>query len=253
MAGSSPDPISQGGTGQSIRDMELSVSPNCLVVFVDDTGHELLLADQGVYGLGGCAALAGNIEPFIREPWRNVRQLVTGSKQRQLHAADFGQTASKQDIRAVSEFFRSQPFSRFGAVVTLGTSLSSRLSPVQTVARVLGARIAHIAKWTAFSEIKVVIESSQRADSLLVEAFQGMGLQEDSKPVPLDFYFMPKAAAEPALEVADFIMHAVGRQARRQLGGKSGFNLDFAAVFQGVDERLVSFLNVLSVVANPST
>jgi hypothetical protein len=231
--------------------MELPVSPNCLVVFVDDTGHELLLGEHGTYGLGGCATLGSHLDALIRDPWRMVRYRVTGSKGGQLHAAQFGQTASKQDIHAVADFFRSQAFSRFGAIVTLATQLSDQLTAVQAIARVLGNRIADIAKWIPFDEIKVVIESSERADHLLEEAFQGMSLQMDGKPAPLDFYFMPKAAADPALEVADFVMHATGRQARRQLAGKAGFAPDFAAVFQSVDSKLVSFLNVSSVVADP--
>jgi hypothetical protein len=48
----------------------------------------------------------------------------------------------------------------------------------------------------------------------------------------------------PSLEVADFIMHAVGRQARRKLEGKAGFGLDFAAVFHGQDPKRVSYMEV---------
>jgi hypothetical protein len=54
----------------------------------------------------------------------------------------------------------------------------------------------------------------------------------------------PKAVSDPALEVADFIMHAVGRQARNRLKGQEGFVRHFAAVFHTVDAKLASFISV---------
>jgi hypothetical protein len=53
--------------------------------------------------------------------------------------------------------------------------------------------------------------------------------------------------SEPALEVADFIMHAVGRQARKNLKQRDGFLLDFQAVFHSVDRKLASFIEVNAV------
>ena len=55
---------------------------------------------------------------------------------------------------------------------------------------------------------------------------------------------MPKAVGDPALEVADFVMHAVGRQARQRVDGKVGFERDFAAVFHDQDPKRVSFMEV---------
>ena len=48
--------------------MELSVPDRSLLIFVDDTGHEALVPGHSVYGLGGCAALAADIERVIRHP-----------------------------------------------------------------------------------------------------------------------------------------------------------------------------------------
>lgn len=50
--------------------MELKLPNDCLAVFVDDTGHEALVAGHPVYGLGGCAVLAQDLESVIRSPWR---------------------------------------------------------------------------------------------------------------------------------------------------------------------------------------
>jgi len=80
----------------------------------------------------------------------------------------------------------------------------------------------------------VIFESSQRADRLSEDAFQGFTIEEGSKPIPLKCYFMRKEHAEPALEVADFVMHAVGRQARQNLKKRGDFTPDFCAVFHAV-------------------
>jgi hypothetical protein len=58
---------------------------------------------------------------------------------------------------------------------------------------------------------------------------------------------MPKSSADPALEVADFAMHAVGRQARHNLQARGTFVPDFKAVFHTVERRLVSFMEVESI------
>jgi hypothetical protein len=41
-------------------------------------------------------------------------------------------------------------------------------------------------------------------------------------------------------------MHAVGRQARRKIERRNGYAPDFAAVFHGIDRRLVSFMKSMS-------
>jgi hypothetical protein len=225
----------------------LVLPDGCLAVFVDDTGHEALVAGQPVYGLGGCAALAHELDRVICSPWREIRRRVTGSADTPLHASEFGQFATKQNIDAVAEFFHVQPFARFGAIISTDTKLAGELGPVPTIARVLQARIAKIARWTPFDSLAVIFESSQRADRLIEEAFQGFALEEGGKPIPVECYFMRKKHAEPALEVADFVMHAVGRQARQNLKKRGDFAPDFCAVFHSVDRKLASFMEIDTV------
>lgn len=61
---------------------------------------------------------------------------------------------------------------------------------------------------------------------------------------------MPKSGREPALEVADFIMHAVGRQAKHNLARRGSFEPDFCAVFHAVNSKLSSFMEVGSITLN---
>lgn len=105
-------------------------------------------------------------------------------------------------------------------------------------------RIVDIARWTPFTEMHVVFESSSRTDRLIEEAFADFNIEENGKAIPVECYFMPKAVNHPGLEVADFVMHAVGRQARRRVEGREGFAPDFAAVFHNQDPKRVSFMEV---------
>jgi hypothetical protein len=227
--------------------MELLLPPDCLVVFVDDTGHEALVEGHPVYGLGGCAAIASDLNRVVRDPWREVRRRVTGSPDTPLHASSFAQSASHDQIDVVAKFFRTQSFARLGAIISIDTTLAQEMGPVPTIAGVLKQRILDIAKRTRFTDLKVVFESSNRVDHLIEKAFGDFGLEESGQAIPTECYFMPKSAGEPALEVADFVMHAIGRQARRILEGRDGFAPDFMAVFHDQPADLVSFMNVTKV------
>ena len=48
----------------------------------------------------------------------------------------------------------------------------------------------------SFTELKVIFESSDRADRLIEDAFQDFGLLENGNPIPVECYFMPKSAGE---------------------------------------------------------
>jgi hypothetical protein len=229
---------------------DLILPDRCLAVFVDDTGHEALVRGHPVYGLGGCAVLGRDLVRLIWQPWKAIRMRVTGSPDTPLHASQFGTIANKSDMEAVSAFFRSQAFARFGAIISTETKLADQLSLMQTMKTVLVERINQIMQPTLCREVKVIFESSQRADPIIRKVFQDFELRRGWKIIPSDCYFMPKAAAEPALEVADFVVHTVGRQARQNLTNRGVFLPDFKAVFHDVHPNLVSFMEVASVIRN---
>jgi hypothetical protein len=108
----------------------------------------------------------------------------------------------------------------------------------------LEKRINDIVGRTLCKEVRVVFESSRRADRLIENAFQSFEFSRGSKRIPSECGFMPKSVGEPALEVADFVMHAVGRQMRRNLTKRDTFLPDFRAVFHAVGPELSSFIEV---------
>jgi cyanophycinase-like exopeptidase len=60
---------------------------------------------------------------------------------------------------------------------------------------------------------------------------------------------MPKSAKEPALEVADFIIHTAGGQARQKIGdGK--LRKDFQAIFRSMGPKLTSLIDIDDVHRN---
>ena len=228
----------------------LILPQGCLAVFADDTGHEALVPGHSIYGLGGCAVMENDLERLIREPWRELRNRIKGSPDEPLHASDFARGARMEDILAIAAFFRDQPFARIGSILSIQSALVPELGPVPTIAKTLQKRIVEIAQRTAFTELKIIFEHSDRANPLIQAAFNDFSLEENGRPIPVECYFMPKSANEPALEVADFIMHAVGRQARHNLKQHGGFVPDFEAVFQSVDQDLVSFIEINTVTKN---
>lgn len=188
----------------------LILPDRCLAIYVDDTGHEALIPGHPVYGLGGCAVMGRDLERLILQPWREIRKRVTGSPDTPLHAHTFPTLATRADIQAVATFFRGQAFARFGAIISIATKLADEIGTVRTIKEVLQARVNEIVQPVLCREAKVIFESSERANKLVEAAFQDFELRRGWKLIPSKCYFMPKSSADPALEVADFIMHAIG-------------------------------------------
>ncbi len=226
----------------------LVIAPRCLAVFVDDTGHEELAKGHPVYGLGGCAALGRDIERLIHRPWKELRRRIAGSPDAPLHASELPRIAKPGDFEAVAQFFRAQNFWRFGAVFTEKTTLPTELDRLQLMKGILEKRIQEIVQATLCNEITVVFELSERMNNRIEETFESFNFLRGEKQIRTECGFMPKTVGEPALEVADFVVHSIGRQARYNLTSQGNFLPDFCAIFHAVDPRLTSFIEVDAVV-----
>lgn len=227
--------------------MNLLLPHDCLAVFIDDTGNELLNDPvQKVFGLGGCAAMASQLDAVIRQPWLDVRRIIGGSTDARLHATDIRDPTPEQ-INVVASFFKDNPFSRFGAICSVETDLNNDISPFFAVATCVGNRLADILKWQPFTSVAVIFEHSERLEAKLEESFGALDLKEDGKSIPLEFYWMDKSDGEPALEVADFIANSIGTEVRHRIAGKPGHAKNFEAFFHHHDRRLVSFMDARQV------
>ncbi|MGJ0483624.1 MAG: DUF3800 domain-containing protein [Methylomicrobium sp.] len=222
--------------------MHLNLPKDSLVVFVDETGHELLNDPlQKVFGIGGFAVLAQQLDTIVREPWREIRQLVAGSADAQLHAADIVKPSQEQ-INAISGFFKIQPISRFGVICSVETDIDDALTPFILISEALKLRLLHMMKWQPFQSVEIIFEHSERLAPMIENAFGTFELYEDGKAIPVGFSWMPKSAREPALEIADFLANAVGSEVRHRLAKRPGFAKNFEAFFHPADNRLVSFM-----------
>jgi hypothetical protein len=218
----------------------LSLVPDCLAFFIDDTGHERLKG-QPVYGLGGCAVTGSDYDPVLVEPWKRRRAGTNGSSDTPLHASKFARYATPANMLAMARFFRSQPFFRFAVVSTNATKYPDENELMAYVSMCLKMRILEILNRTSATSVALVFESSDRADDLLIEHFGALELEENGRKIPVEHCLMQKGTASHALEVADFVMHAVGRMARARLAGRD-VPRDFDAVFRHCHPSLTSFI-----------
>lgn len=227
--------------------MKLELSETCLAVFVDDTGDELLSDPfQKVFGLGGCAVMAPQLDTILREPWKDVREVVAGNREARLHATDIIEPTPEQ-LTAIGGFFRSQPFARFGAICSVQTNLDEDVSPLVAVARMLDNRIVDILRWQPFGSVEIIFEHSERLAPKIEEVFGGLNLLEKGKPIPLEFSWMSKSVGEAGLEVADFLANSIGSEVRHRLEKRPGHAKNFEAFFHHHDKRLVSFMDISGV------
>ena len=228
----------------------LEFAPDCLLFAIDDTGHERLKG-QPVYGLGGCAVMGWDYDRVIAEPWKRRRAATTGSFDGRLHAAEFGSRATRANLAAMRRFFANQPFFRLAAVATRMTEYPSDQELMACVMQVLKVRIVEILKRTPARSVALVFEASDRADPLVIQFFRALELEEAGQKIPIKHCLLAKSAGEPALEVADFVMHAVGRAARHRLEGRQHEPPDFDAVFRRCHPLLTSLMFIDRVAARP--
>ena len=108
--------------------------------------------------------------------------------------------------------------------------------------RLTEQRINEIVGRALCREVKVIFEASERADPLIEEAFHDLDVRHGEKPIPTECYFIAKKVGDTGLEVADFVMQAVGRQMNQNLKHRDGFRRDFRAIFRAVDREYTSFM-----------
>lgn len=218
------------------------------MVFVDETGHEEL-ADLRfpVFGLGGCVSPSSLYTSNVKQPWLSLKAKYFGDATKPLHACEARDYSGPQK-EAIGEFFRTQRFGRFAAVLKNTTRFPDELLRYQMIAGCLEERLRFFAAMSEFEGVVMIFESSQRADHLAEKYFSNVRLHNiRQRQIPVTCYFMLKSQQEAGLQVADFVMNAVGCRAHDRSLGKNNARKDFQCIFQNVEEALTSFFEIDSV------
>jgi hypothetical protein len=212
---------------------KLKVHPGCLMVFVDETGHEEF-ADPNypVFGFGGCAVPAFAATDVLEQPWREMKQCHFGGADVALHASDLRNSTPEQ-LEALSAFFRDNRFGRFAVTMCRDVSLPEGKSAIEVMRGALRERWGELASRVVPAPVEVafLFEASKRGSPLIEKYFGPTIVHVGAQRIPTHNGFIEKRFGLEGLEVADFIAQAAGGQAHSQHKGKSGFRKDFAAIF----------------------
>jgi hypothetical protein len=212
------------------------------IVFIDETGHDRFHdRTYPVFGWAGCAMTVATYRG-VAEAWRELKR-VHFPDVSVLHAADLRRPRGEQ-LSALATFFRSQPFARFAAVTRSDATIDFPV--LNTVAVCILKRLETVLRHMKFERFALVFEAGETWEAKVERMFGSMRLYNEAREVPIDKLFMAKKQAEPGLEIADFIAHAVGGSAR----AKNVRRKDFRAVFD-VSEHLTSFILIESATRVP--
>ncbi len=226
----------------------LEVSPNTLLVFVDETGHEELTDSRfPVFGLGGCVLPSSLYDFNLKQPWLSLKAAHFGNASKPLHASDAREYTESQK-EGIGHFFQKQCFGRFAVVLKKTTVFPEELFRYQMVVGLLEERLRCFAVASEFESVVVILESSERTNHLAEKYFSQIRLHNGQrKPIPVNCYFMEKSCREPGLEVADFVVNAVGGRAKARATGNNRPRKDFQSIFQAVEKEFASFVEIDSV------
>jgi len=234
-----------------LRDHAGTFGPACLLVGIDETGHEDLADPRyPLFGLGGCLTIVADYHKHIHGPWTALKDRHFGGRQVPLHAT--GLMPSPEQAAALGSFFKEQTFGRFAAITSDRTDLGSPLSRFESAALVMGKLIDEVATHYEFDQIAVVFEHNQRTERSIRRVFSSTKTYPDAAKkwrVPTRFFLASKETAEPVVEVADFVMQAAGTATRAyyESGVPPLKRRDFASVFEGGISRRAAFTMLTSV------
>ena len=229
------------------RQETLVPGSHSFVVFIDETGDEKFGQPiRPVFGFGGCAVLGADLDRFIHVPWRTVRHAINGSPDAPLHAADLPRPVKDDHMLSLGIFFASVPFSRFGVTCDRDTTLPLEFGRVHLVLEVLKERINAVLRYTWATDVIVIFEHTERLEKVIAAHFGDYSPHQFGRVLSCNFYFMPKSANDPGLEVADFVVNACGTQAAlfARRADALSFGLDFQAVFHSADVYLNSYIHI---------
>jgi hypothetical protein len=233
----------------------LIIPAGTLVYYVDDSGDERFgNRDHPFLAFGGVACTS-EFHIKLADGWKRMKTSTFPQVRGPLHATRHLKGRAVRQWRAVSAAMTSQYLGRFCAVLTDTTSVS--LEQVTLVAlRTLANRFADIAQgmlarglWRPPSRIFVIFEHSARLAQHIESAFAGISVTAGPHSTPVEGCFMPKAVANPFLEMADCIANAATKNVKYQRAHASPIvcTPTFQSLFRDVGPPLASYMEVTAV------
>jgi hypothetical protein len=209
-----------------------------------DDWWQLFEVPYRVFGIGGCVVFGAALDQAIKYPWRKLKTQYFGGEIVRLHATELKNPSAEQ-LSALETFFRSQQFGRFAVTATARTVLPPNKILYEIMPAVVRKRWQELASRTPIApvELAFIHEASDRGDPLLEKFFGETVVHVEGVKNPVHHGLMPKSIGDEALEVADFIVQAAGRQAHRWADGDKRIRKDFAAVFHS-NPSWVSFMDI---------
>jgi hypothetical protein len=224
------------------------IEANDLLFFIDETGSESL-SDPAfpIFGFGSCAVVGRDYRSAVVEPWREMKALRFGGARSAMHASG-GPTPDAAQLVALSEFFARERYFRLGAVVKKSTEMSGFDDIHDAASGALQMLIGQLVQLVLPTRVLFFFEDSERGRPLIMKNFGSLRIDRREgdrvEPLPIVQYLMDKRSQEPGLEVADFIAHAAGNQARVHEAGARGWRLDFRSVFQSAPDGLALYADM---------
>lgn len=230
------------------------VPQSTLLVFLDETGEESL-SDKNApfFGLGGLIIVARNYFDNVEKPWHKLKDQHFDGYAESLHASELKNPYVEQ-IEGLNRFFHGNDFGRFAITCTDNTLFEINAPIEDVLMATLWDRIKEVGNNYRWHGILVIYEENDR----LMPAFQREFMSkipknQNNETIGVDYFAIKKDPVFAGLEVADFIVHTAGRQARIMREMHFEKNLikkqpDFSVIFS--DGKPTSYLSVSRVSSN---
>jgi Protein of unknown function (DUF3800) len=237
----------------------LLIQPNTLVLYIDDTGDERLSNKQyPIFAFGGVACVAEHHDR-IAQSWQAMKAAkfpqVSGPLHANTHLRDRLTDTRRRAVLAAVDY---KQLARFGTVITSRTIVPlDKVVPVACGA--LHNRITSVAEgmiklglWHPVGgQVVAMFEESARLAKQIEAGFGDRTIRAGAFTIPIEGCFMPKSAANPFLEMADFVANTIGKNIKHQhQHGPSACTENFQALFRDVGPPLADYVETSEVVPN---
>jgi hypothetical protein len=216
-----------------------------LIVFIDESGSEKLSDKNNPFFV--VAGFCCDVKTFLKDldtSWKNLKKDHLGTHEKNLHASKIDIKNTKL-IADISNFFQNNLFARFAFSYGDRTYNKVPFKHAQIVASDIATAIIefNLEKYRS-KQVYVFAEKFTKGSyqylEYLEEAFKIISETEKSDHLfNLKIFHINKSYLLCGNEIADFICHAAGRQAKKYNEGITELGKDYISVFQSIDKSFI--------------